>query len=211
LVLTVSRLALPAGLAITTAIHTSFAERSDITYPEVPYTNVFYTTLSLSVLALTLVPFLNLDKPASRPRTRNPVSLLVNVDTSQDLAYKGFVDTPSFSIQPRKSSLYANQTKTAVEREQSITHTEAGPSTTHHVGSQRSSATGDRVIWLVCEDCGASKRMVEQVGDPLRYFYDGGGNGTAEQTAGSATTSTGSATSTVRRFPLCKDLNSLRG
>lgn len=30
-----------------------------------------------------------------------------------------------------------------------------------------------RVIWLVCEDCGASKRIVEPVGDPERYFYDG--------------------------------------
>lgn len=40
--------------------------------------------------------------------------------------------------------------------------------------SQRDSmAMAGRVIWLVCEDCGSSKRMVEPVGDPERYFYDG--------------------------------------
>lgn len=40
--------------------------------------------------------------------------------------------------------------------------------------SQRTSmAMAERVIWLVCEDCGASKRIVEPVGDPERYFYDG--------------------------------------
>lgn len=33
-------------------------------------------------------------------------------------------------------------------------------------------AMTERVIWLVCEDCGASKRIVEPVGDPERYFYD---------------------------------------
>lgn len=40
--------------------------------------------------------------------------------------------------------------------------------------SQRDSmAMAERVIWLVCEDCGSSKRIVEPVGDPKRYFYDG--------------------------------------
>ncbi|KAJ4396602.1 hypothetical protein N0V93_000823 [Gnomoniopsis smithogilvyi] len=40
--------------------------------------------------------------------------------------------------------------------------------------SQRKSTTAmtERVIWLVCEDCGESKRIVEPVGDPERYFYD---------------------------------------
>lgn len=41
--------------------------------------------------------------------------------------------------------------------------------------SQRDSmAIAERVIWLVCEDCGSSKRIVKPVGDPARYFYDGG-------------------------------------
>lgn len=40
--------------------------------------------------------------------------------------------------------------------------------------SQRDSmAMAERVIWLVCEDCGSSKRIVEPVSDPERYFYDG--------------------------------------
>jgi len=239
LVITVSRLAIPAGLAITTAIHTSFVGRSDITYPEVPYTNVFYTTLSLSVLALILVPFLQFDRPSPRGG-KIPLSMIVNVDPYEDAGYRDFVDNlPSFSIQPRKSSLYANQPKptTAPDHHPPIpTHAEAaaGPSNSQAAAaaaSQRSSsATGDRVIWLVCEDCGASKRMVEQVGDPVRYFYEGGGEGGDRQRppvvaaegrrsgsgslgGGDNTSSSAGAsvTSTVRRIPLCKDLNSLRG
>ncbi|OIW23658.1 MFS general substrate transporter [Coniochaeta ligniaria NRRL 30616] len=210
LVVTVARLAIPAGLAVTTAIHTSFAGRSDVTYPEVPYTNVFYATLSLSVLALTLVPFLRFDKASSRGKT-TPLSMVVNIDASEDLDYRNFAEGPLCPIQPRKSSLYANLKKAAAEPEANAKHPEAGPSNLQRPGSHRSSATGDRVIWLVCEDCGASKRMVEQVGDPVRYFYDGGGNETAEQRLGSGDVSSASATSTVRRIPLCKDLNSLRG
>jgi MFS family permease len=213
LVVTVARLAIPAGMAVTTAMHTSFAGRSDMTYPEVPYTNVFYTTLSLSVLALTLVPFLQFDKPFS-PGRKTPLSLVVNIDPLEDLGYRDFIENlPSFSIQPRKSSLYANnQIKPeTMPGPRNPAQAEAGPSNLQHPASQRSSATGDRVIWLVCEDCGASKRMVQQVGDPVRYFYGGGGNGAADQMAGSGDSSSASATSTVRRIPLCKDLSSIRG
>ncbi|KUI56618.1 hypothetical protein VP1G_04041 [Cytospora mali] len=35
-----------------------------------------------------------------------------------------------------------------------------------------STAMAARVIWLVCEDCGSSKRIVKAVGDPNKYFYD---------------------------------------
>lgn len=213
LVVTVARLAVPAGLAVTTAIHTSFAGRSDISYPEAPYTNVFYTTLSLSVLALTLVPFLRFDKRSSSGKDTR-LSLVVNVDSSQDLGYRDFVENlPFFSIQPRKSSLCANQTKRAnIPGPHSPAQAETGPSSHALPQSQRSSATGDRVIWLVCEDCGASKRMVERVGDPVRYFYDdGGAAAAAEWRAESGDTSSASTASTVRKIPLCKDLNSLRG
>ncbi|ROV99571.1 hypothetical protein VPNG_07726 [Cytospora leucostoma] len=35
-----------------------------------------------------------------------------------------------------------------------------------------STAMAARVIWLVCEECGSSKRIVEAIGDPDKYFYD---------------------------------------
>lgn len=43
------------------------------------------------------------------------------------------------------------------------------------VPQRTSTAMAARVIWLVCEDCGSSKRIVESVGDPDRYFYDASG------------------------------------
>lgn len=51
---------------------------------------------------------------------------------------------------------------------------EFGNTNTEDSKLQRTSiaAMTERVIWLVCEDCGASKRIVETVGDPERYFYD---------------------------------------
>lgn len=101
-----------------------------------------------------------------------------------------------FKIQPRRSSLQVGGTgsKNALHR------SSAGANSFHLPGiagfrasgdasglglgfspdddikSQRtstaSSAMAGRVIWLVCEDCGASKRIVEPVGDPGKYFYD---------------------------------------
>jgi MFS family permease len=216
MVVTVARQAVPAGLAVTTAIHTSFAGRSNVTYPEVPYTNVFYTTLSLAVLALTLVPFLHFDKPTLREGKMH-LSMMVNVDPSEELSYRDFIDNlPSFPIQPRKSSLYANQPlgPSTNRKPQNKADVETGPSDIVAAGaSQRSSATADRVIWLVCEDCGASKRIVEQVGDPARYFYDnsGGHKRGPRTTSGDMSSAEASVTSTVRRMPLCKDVNSLRG
>ncbi len=79
---------------------------------------------------------------------------------------------------------------------------------------QRNSTRAERVIWLVCEDCGSSRRMVEPVGDPKRYFYDdddgsGNKNGAAAAFtavgAGTATaTETTTEPATARRFPLVK-------
>lgn len=43
------------------------------------------------------------------------------------------------------------------------------------IPQRTSTAMAARVIWLVCEDCGSSKRIVESVGDPDRYFYDASG------------------------------------
>lgn len=225
--MTVSRLAIPAGLAITTAIHSTFSERSDNVFPEVPYINVFYCTMSLSVLALTLVPFLQVDRSVSNGG-RKSTSLLVNVDTSENRNHKDVAAVSAFSIQPRKSSLYPSQDlhpstsaagrKSATESNHDSPYAEFGPGSQGTgnkptVTTLRSSAGADRVIWLVCEDCGSSKRMVEQVGDPVRYFYDDGNRGTPEQEAKYYSTSSGSTGTTVKRFghPLSKDLNSFRG
>ncbi|KAB5525753.1 major facilitator superfamily domain-containing protein [Coniochaeta sp. 2T2.1] len=242
LVVTVARLAIPAGLAVTTAIHTSFAGRSDMTYPEVPYTNVFYATLSLAVLALTLVPFLQFGNRPSAGRGNNnnkklPLSMVVNFDASEDLDYWNFSSGhPLLVINPRKSSLYVNYkhqaaaaatAETEPKTPQQTQFSGGGePSKINNLqraasgGSRRSSAAADRVIWLVCEDCGASKRMVETVGDPVRYFYDGDEAATeaaesrsllglrgSHQGGGSGS----SGNTTVRRVPLCKDVNSFRG
>lgn len=96
---------------------------------------------------------------------------------------------PQFTVQPRSSSLHATSLQGSGWRRWSAGWSSSGPPeitgsiTSEDVGgstveddtkSQRSStAMAERVIWLVCEDCGASKRIVQPVGDPGRYFYAG--------------------------------------
>lgn len=112
-------------------------------------------------------------------------------------------------IKPRRSSLQGtNLMKNAWRRSSgggksfhlprirgSLTSTDAGElglglgayiSSDEDTRSQRTStaAMAERVIWLVCEDCGASKRIVEPVGDPKRYFYDASFDGDNDATTG---------------------------
>lgn len=99
----------------------------------------------------------------------------------------------SIDIQPRKSSLQATTFKNPWRRSSAIGNPFRLPRISGSRASGEASGLGlnftldndtksqqitaaamaQRVIWLVCEDCGASKRIVEPVGDPERYFYDG--------------------------------------
>lgn len=101
--------------------------------------------------------------------------------------------SPSIEIQPRKSSLQATTFNNPWWRSSAddnpfrlprISGSRASGEASglgldftldDHPKLQRTSraAMAERVIWLVCEDCGASKRIVEPVGDPERYFYVG--------------------------------------
>lgn len=73
-----------------------------------------------------------------------------------------------------------------------------------------STSATERVIWLVCEDCGCSKRMVDKkVGDPVRYFYDDEKGVEHKLEEASNITSTTSLAS-VRKYPLTKDRNAYR-
>jgi len=95
-------------------------------------------------------------------------------------------------VAPRSSSLLANiggilsrptvdDTPVSTPPPQTEAAAAAAPQPTSlpQQPQRNSTLTADRVIWLVCEDCGSSRRMVEPVGDPQRYFYDdeeGGGD-----------------------------------
>lgn len=136
----------------------------------------------------------------SLPRTDTGLKTL-NLDGGGDRGYvpkksnSGSTSTglTRFKIQPRNSSLLATglnglrRTSTSstsfhlprIGGSRSSGDTsglglEFGNTSIEDSKLQRTSiaAMTERVIWLVCEDCGASKRIVETVGDPERYFYD---------------------------------------
>jgi hypothetical protein len=89
-----------------------------------------------------------------------------------------------------------------------------GPANTPVLDGQNTSrssvAVTDRVVWLVCEDCGYNKRVVEKkVGDPVRYFYDDEKGAEHKLEEASNSTITASLAS-VRKYPLTKDRNAYR-
>lgn len=110
-------------------------------------------------------------------------------DGTAAIPHSGSRHSRLIKIQPRKSSLPKETLRDSLRKSflhlPPIAGSVASQSTGGMLGlnfapedetkSHRpiTAATAERVIWLVCEDCGESRRMVKPVGDPHRYFYDG--------------------------------------
>lgn len=226
----VTRLGIPLGIGITTAIWSSWiptpekANTDSTTYPlavttlQLPYLQVFIATLSFAGVAVLVAPFAPLGRlgvastatNSSLPHTDTGQLKNINLDGPGDWEEEAVprprgpgpsegCSLPSwtrFKIQPRRSSLLGTyvssdlrRTSTAsfhLPRIEGFHDSEEGSGLGLGFGhaddddngadtkSQQTStvAMAEKVIWLVCEDCGASKRIVEPIGDPARYFYD---------------------------------------
>lgn len=214
----VTRLAIPLGIGITSAIWSSRfptpknavtnLDIGPVAGPQLPYFQVFIATLCFAAVAVVFAPFARLGKLGVASTATDPS--LPHVDTGlKTLNLDGGGDQKDilgrqnsgpqmnslkmFEVQPRVSSLLhtnfsgPRRTSTGAASFQlpRIGDSRAsgdigglglgfGISESDDSKSQRTStaAMTERVIWLVCEDCGASKRIVEPVGDPERYFYD---------------------------------------
>lgn len=59
------RLSVPIGMAVTTAIWSSYEDKGGLDCPEMAYTYTFITTTVLSSIALLLVPFIRIGKQGS--------------------------------------------------------------------------------------------------------------------------------------------------
>jgi hypothetical protein len=215
---TMSRLAIPTGLALTSAIYSTFDMRTTNAYPELPFTNVFWTMLAVACCCVSLVPFIRIGKlvPAlhtwadhraeteAEERDRRstasrgfrllsgPPEVAGDAQSPRLVRKKAFTDLAA-PIRPRTSSLLGSR----------ASHQPNGP----RVGSRLSSlisidyllsqadnprsipapgALGirnrdralspfERVVWLVCEDCGSHQRVTDDsvsTSAPTRYFYD---------------------------------------
>lgn len=215
----VTRLAIPLGIGITSAIWSSLSssaknavtnlDTAPVSNLQLPYLHVFIATLSFAAVAVVVAPFARLGKlgiastatDSSLPLEETGLKTL-NLDGGgdwEDVTQKVTSGTSKgtltrFSIQSRKPSGVCPNFNNDWQR------TSTGAASFHlpRIGGSRTSegANGlglgfgtsdaddsksqrtstapvaEKVIWLVCDDCGASKQIVEPVGDPERYFYD---------------------------------------
>lgn len=216
----ITRLAIPLGIGITSAIWSSrFPTPKNavtnlnvdpVTALQLPYLHVFIATLCFAIVAIIVAPFARLGKLGvtstatdhSLPQMDTVLKTL-DLDGGGDREYLApekdktgpqMTALTRYKVQPRNSSLLGTRFNN-LRRTSTGGHSFGLPriigfrasGDTSGLGlaigisddeddtnSQRTStaAMTERVIWLVCEDCGASKRIVEPVGDPERHFYD---------------------------------------
>lgn len=218
---TLTRMAVPVGLAITTAVWTSFSPstmknsadadgvRTVTILPEaestIPYTQAFYATTAFAVASLVLSLFTRLGKQPSPVHCRTldhepgPAALVLvpgrRVLISTQI-HPGGVDGEEWQTIDISDTGHSVDPATARSGDTVIHRPKLwgnvapdGPDCGAHYGRHNSSRSGGvarkgrRTIWLQCEQCGASSRMMNassveggeegDAGSADRYFYCG--------------------------------------
>ncbi|KAI0406521.1 major facilitator superfamily domain-containing protein [Xylaria palmicola] len=194
-----SRLGVPLGLAVTTSIWSSYDGKADWAQPELAYTHTFIATAAFSTLSLVLVPFIRIGKqgqvkrPSSVPEVEAPgnekqssllsstTSILHGTD-SEKSTIRDVDRRPSKRWSPIGSVVPSSAGQRST-RAPSISSTSSMGMDTSKSDSiaktaiRRGRCSSEKVVWIVCEECGTSKRQRESsshtaMGDPTRYFND---------------------------------------
>ncbi|KAI1140544.1 MFS general substrate transporter [Hypoxylon sp. FL0543] len=197
---TASRLAVPLGMGITTAIWSSYDGERLGPFPEVAYTKTFMATTAFAGISLCLVPFIRIGRQGHSK---------YEPSAHQDGNAKSSI--PDFPRPPPPPPQYAGNdnghrpskrwspvgtiaTSAVGERQhtaapsvysQSSRRSADSPSTngTARTTIRRGRSPSERVVWVVCEECGTSKRHNQPhsaMGDPARYFNDPAFGGAAK-------------------------------
>ncbi|KAI1499836.1 major facilitator superfamily domain-containing protein [Biscogniauxia marginata] len=215
---TTSRLGVPLGMAVTTAVWSSYDGKGDVPSLELAYTNTFITTTAFSGLSLILVPFIRIGKQgetkretsdperseSSKPTTpllpppRPPPTITHEDEKEKDKKKKKdkekenrpskrwspmeTLTAPSSVTGDRPPTVAASVSSLSSQRSMDTLRTD----TTARTTIRRGRSPSEKVVWVVCEECGTSKRHTESahsvLGDPARYFNDpacGGGVGSS--------------------------------
>ncbi|KAI0206722.1 major facilitator superfamily domain-containing protein [Astrocystis sublimbata] len=199
---TTSRLGVPLGLAVTTSIWSSFDGKADWSQPELAYTHTFIATTAFASLPLLLVPFIRIGKQGHTMGV-NPDPEKESSEKGPPGEMKRrtlLLSTPSFSPTETDKSCIKDDEHRPSKRWSlvgSSVPSTAGRSTRAPSISSQSSmgmdtsrtesiartairqgrCSSEKVVWIVCEECGTSKRQRESsahtlLGDPARYFND---------------------------------------
>ncbi|KAI1826523.1 major facilitator superfamily domain-containing protein [Xylaria intraflava] len=193
---TTGRLGVPLGLAITTSIWSSYDGKADWSQPEVAYTHTFIATAAFSCVSLLVAPFIRIGKQGLvKPRADTEA----NTDTRVKqrpflLSTSSLLDTDSEKssikdVEHRPSkrwstvgSVVPSSTGRRSTRAPSISSQFSGMDTSRSESFAKASIrrgrySSEKLVWIVCEECGTSKRQRESsshsvMGDPARYFND---------------------------------------
>ncbi|KAI0383239.1 MFS general substrate transporter [Hypomontagnella monticulosa] len=202
---TTTRLGVPLGMGITTAIWSSFDGGQFATYPELAYTNTFIATTAFAGISLSLVPFIRIGRqghsrhippehsdddaktspPIPQPPPTPPQSLQ-NGNGNRPSKRWSRVDTLATSITSERQHTAAPSVSSQSSRPSGDT---PRTNSTARTTIRRGRSPSERVVWIVCEECGTSKRHTQKrnapLGDPARYFNDPAFGGGAADSGGS--------------------------
>ncbi|KAI1484762.1 major facilitator superfamily domain-containing protein [Biscogniauxia mediterranea] len=217
---TTGRLGVPLGMAVTTAVWSSYDGNGDVASLELAYTNTFITTTAFSGLSLLLVPFIRIGKQgvirleAPDPEKSKPCMLLSpprpppppaaredekDKEKSQEKEKENRPSkrwSPMVTLTPsmtgeRPPTVAASVSSLSSQRTMDTHRTD----TTARTTIQRGRSPSEKVVWVVCEECGTSKRHTESahsvLGDPTRYFNDPACGGSDASLSGRSSSSSG--------------------
>ncbi|KAI8625690.1 MFS general substrate transporter [Xylariaceae sp. FL1651] len=195
---TTSRLGVPLGLAVTTAIWSSYNGRADWSQPELAYTHTFIATTAFAGLSLVLVPFIRIGKqrlarshcPDSEATSTNQtkhrpliLSTSSHLPTNNEKNNTKDVERrPSKRWSPVESMVPSSTGRRSTVAPSISSQSSQGMDTSKSesiakTAIRRGRCSSEKIVWIVCEECGTSKRHRESssqtvVGDPTRYFND---------------------------------------
>ncbi|RYC61701.1 hypothetical protein CHU98_g4502 [Xylaria longipes] len=195
---TTSRLGVPLGLAVTTSIWSSFDGKADWSQPELAYTHTFIATTAFASLSLLLVPFIRIGKQghirrpspdpeadaASHVKRRSLLLSTSSLPTTEgdkssikDAEYRPSKRwSPVGSVVPSTTGRRSTRAP-SISSQSSMGMDTSRSESVARTAIRRGRCSSEKVVWIVCEECGTSKRQRESsshmaVGDPTRYFND---------------------------------------
>lgn len=163
---TTMRLGIPLGMAVTTAVWSSFS--GHVLDISVAYSRTFVTTTAFASCSLAMAPFIRIGRQGSE-RNDPP-------EEAEEIQAAGHRPSKRWSI----VETISNQSSAASPKPKGSVRTPSLPSDALTLEKSRNSSretvgtdyTRPKLVWVVCEQCNASRRITNPVGDPAKYFND---------------------------------------
>lgn len=162
---TITRLGIALGMAVTTAVWSSYTRAVEYDV-HVAYSKTFVTTAAFASLSLALAPFIHIGRQGHSGRKTSSEE----ADDHRPSRRWSIVETLSnkstrSSTKPEDPVVLPSSPSEATGRDKERDA---------HQETASQDATAKKIVWVVCEACNRSQRVTDPVGDPARYFNDVG-------------------------------------